>query len=156
MFCLRSPSLFTNNPYSEWQSGKIRIDPHPTLVSKRHFFFVQNGFFACGRCQGCCKTIGNVRKRNTFISEVIKKQYEIRDCITCDTEGVVYCSMQHIGRTKWILLKRILKHFLYYFFFYIINTLVHYGDLTGLQCWGIERYRIIGGAQIISGCLIKK
>ena len=125
--------------------------PDPPTKSNTLTFFQGKGFFPCKRCFACKKTNFNGHKCSSFVSNVTQKEYQIKDLITCRTEGVVYalqcsCSLQYIGRTKRPLWKRLREH--------VQNIekgfpkhnvsrhfdLCHHRDPKELKFWAIAKY----------------
>lgn len=57
----------------------------------------------------------HLKKRKDFIASATNRKYEIKQLITCNTEGVVYmmecgCGLQYVGRTSRPLHVRIGEH----------------------------------------------
>ena len=89
--------------------------PDPPVRNNLLTFYQGNIFFPCKRCFACRQTNFNGQKCSKFKSTVTQKEYNIKDLITCRTEGVVYvlecsCSLQYVGRTKRPMWKRIREH----------------------------------------------
>lgn len=53
-------------------------------------FFSGKGFFPCRQCYACVRTKKLNTKKDTFLATVTGREYKIRECIICHTEGVVY------------------------------------------------------------------
>lgn len=73
------------------------------------------GFSHVGDAMHAKRLNWNGKKCTKFTSNVTQREYEIKDFISCRTEGVVYdlqcsCSLQYIGRTKRPMWKRIREH----------------------------------------------
>lgn len=124
----------------------------PTKKIPGIYFFQGKGFFPCKRCYVCRNTKQNGQKCAILFSYLWTYSYQIKDFISCRTEGVVYilqcsCSLQYIGRTKRPMWKRIQEH--------IQNirngfpkhsvsrhfALCHNKNPAGLKFWAIENYK---------------
>ena len=125
--------------------------PDPPNKKEVLTFWQGKGFFPCKRCFACRKTNQNGQKCSSFSSNVTKKDYKIKELITCRTEGVVYvlqcpCSLQYVGRTKRPMWKRIREH---------VQNIekgcdehnvsrhfkqCHNNDPRGLKFWAIDKY----------------
>lgn len=88
---------------------------NPPKKQTSTLFSFLTGFFACGKCPACKKVRNNIKKRKNFIATATQVSYEIKELITCTTQGVVYmlecsCNLQYIGRTSRALHVRIGEH----------------------------------------------
>lgn len=121
----------------------------PPVVKENRIFNFLSGFYACGKCPACKQCKHNLKMRKEFTASATNRKYQIKNLITCDTEGVVYmlqcdCGLQYVGRTSRLRGARIAEH---------VNNIkrglkshvskhfriFHNKDLKCLQFWGLEK-----------------
>lgn len=129
--------------------AKNVLDPPP----RRNFsFFDGKGFYPCKTCYTCRHTNEAKKKKCNFKSTVTNREYQIKEFISCRTEGVVYllecpCQIQYVGRTKRELWKRLREHTQNIKKGYPKHSLskhydqYHNRDPSSLKVWGIEKYK---------------
>ena len=139
--------------YRKAPSLRDRLAPgvtDPPIIPRPRLFNFLSGFYACGRCATCKHAKSNIKKRKSFVSNVTKTEYPIKQLITCSTIGVVYmleckCGLQYVGRTSRELHVRVGEH--------ISNIRrgirnhsvskhfreCHHRDPKDLKFWGIEK-----------------
>lgn len=126
--------------------------PNPPKRITDLTFFQGKGFYPCKRCYACINTNQNGYKCQKFSSTNTGQEFEIKDFISCRTEGVVYalqcsCSLQYIGRTKRPMWKRIREHIQNIRKGYPKHSVskhfdrYHNRDPRGLQFWAIQKYK---------------
>lgn len=92
------------------------------------------------------------RKKSSFQSTISSREYQIKDFISCRTEGVVFflecpCRVQYVGRTKRELWKRLRENTLNLKNDFPKHSLsrhydqFHNRDPSSLLVWGIEKYK---------------
>lgn len=91
------------------------VDPPKTVLLS---FVNQSGFFPCRLSYACSRLlwVGIIKKETRSNFNTTGKQYKIKDCITCNAEGVIYCikcpcGIQYIGQAKRMMAKRSKEHF---------------------------------------------
>lgn len=82
--------------------AKNVLDPP---AQKKFYIFEGKGFYPCKTCYTFRHTKESKKKKCSFKSTVTSREYQIKDFISCRTEGVVYllecpCRIQYVGRTK--------------------------------------------------------